>query len=82
LRGNSYNMNKKGQVFGTIVLLIGFFLFYFLFGYNWLTDVSLNMIEVNNLSGIEAFLIANMNIWVLLGVFMSSMLMMFFGGSS
>ena len=75
-------MNKKGQIFGTIVMLLGFFMFYFLFGYSWLTSVSMNMIEVHSLTGIEAFIMANMNIWVMLVVLMSSMLIVFFGGQT
>ena len=74
-------MNKKGAVFTIVFLLIGFFLFYFLFGHDFLTYWSYNMIETHNFSGWEAFLMANMNIWVIISVLLSSMLFVFAGGN-
>ena len=74
-------MNKKAQFFGIIFLLLGFFLFYFLIGYSLLTEVSMNMIEENQLDGLEAFLVANMNVWVVIIALMSSLVAVFVGGA-
>lgn len=75
-------MNKKGQVFTVVVLLIGFIIVYALFGHEFLTTATDNMIETHGFTGGLAWLVGNMDIWLLLSVFMSALLAAFFGGSS
>lgn len=41
----------------------------------------MNMIEENQLDGLEAFLVANMNVWVVIIALMSSLVAVFVGGA-
>lgn len=75
-------MNKSGQILAPLFFIIGFFVAYFLFGYDMITTFSMQMIETNNLSGIEAFLVANLNIFTLVIGILSSLVLAFIGGSS
>ena len=75
-------MNKKAQLpilsifFGLVVFIILWAMF---FG-NWLNEWANFMIVNNSLTGLEAFLIAYINVWVFLGVIISIVVSVYFGG--
>lgn len=75
-------LGKKGQVailavvFGLLVFVILWAMF---FG-AWVNTWSQQMITVNSLTGIEAFLVANMNLWIGFGVMLGSIGAIYFGG--
>jgi hypothetical protein len=75
-------MHKKGQLvmmavfFGLIIFVVLWALF---FG-EWINVWSQQMIVLNNLTGVEAFLMSNMNLWVGLGVVFGSVSYLYFGG--
>ena len=54
-------MNKKADtVFTVIFYMILAGLVIFMFAGKWLADNSLKAVEINNLTGVEAFLLSNM----------------------
>lgn len=63
-------MNKKGQlgVLGVIFSLFIFFLFWAMAGGKLLKEYGEQAIEEYGYTGIIAFILANMNLWVLIGV--------------
>lgn len=77
-------MNKKGQlavlgiVFGLMIFLILFALFFASFVNTWAQQ----MITLNGLTGVEAFLMANMNLWIVIGTLIGAIGTLYFGGSS
>lgn len=76
-------MNKTGQI-GLINLvfgLIAFFILWVLFLGEWLNEWAVKMITDNSLTGIEAFLIGYINLWVFLGLFIGVMAYVYLGGS-
>ena len=76
-------MNKNAQI-GLINLvfgLIGFFILWVLFLGEWLNEWALKMITDNSLTGIEAFLMNYINLWVFLGLFIGVMAYVYLGGS-
>jgi hypothetical protein len=66
-------MNSKGQIVGFIGSVIVFLIVWALFLGKWLNEWTNYTITANNLTGIEAFLLANLNLFVLvfliLGIF-------------
>jgi len=63
-------------IFGLIVFMILWALF---FG-SWINTWAQQMITVNSLTGIEAFLVANMNLWVGAGTLIGAVSVLYFGG--
>ena len=75
-------MNKSGQV-GLISLvfsLIAFVILWALYLGKWLSDWGQDMITRNSLTGIEAFLAGNLNLWVILGVIVGVLAWTYLGG--
>lgn len=73
---------KKGQT-GILSVILGLIIFFTLWGMffaEWLSYWAQDMVTVNNLSGVEAFLISNINLWVFLGVCLGVIGVMYFGG--
>lgn len=65
-------INKKGAgEIGVILLVIFFFVNYFIWGADWVSDVGNKMITDNSLTGIEAFLYSNLNFWIIMVVILS-----------
>jgi len=60
----------KGQIglISVVFALIMFFLLWALFLAEWLRDVTQDFIIQNELMGIEAFLISNINLWIFCGL--------------
>ena len=76
-------MNRRAQGLGILNLIFGllvFFILWALFFAQWLTFWGQNYITVNSLTGIEAFLAANLNLWVLCGVIFGTLAIIYFGG--
>lgn len=75
-------MNKKAQA-GPIALIffvLIFIVLWFTFLGEWLNTVGQLTISLNNLTGIEAFFFANLNLWVLIfGLFLGSIGWLWFG---
>lgn len=76
------NMNKKGQfaVLGIVFSLIIFLILFVLFFAGWVNTWAQQMIALNSLTGIEAFLVANMNLWIVLGTLIGAIITLYFGG--
>lgn len=74
--------NKKGQfaILGIIFGLIVFLVLWALFFANWLNTWAAQMITVNGLTGIDAFLISYINLWVGIGVLLGAFVSLYFGG--
>ena len=75
-------MNKSAQA-GPLAMI--FLIFIFLINWalwlgEWLSVVGQNMVEVNHITGLEAFFYSNLNMIVLLGVIFGMMAFMYFGG--
>jgi len=65
-----------GVVFGLLV----FFTLYVMFFAKWLANWGESLIIQNDLTGLAAFLSANMNLWVIIGVILGTISMLYFGG--
>jgi len=63
-------MNRKGQlgILSFIFALGVFIVLWALFFASWLGDWAENFIVSQSLTGLEAFLVANINLWVFFGV--------------
>lgn len=75
-------MNRKAQ-FGVLSVIFGIIVFvilWALFFGAWVNTWAQQMITANSLTGIEAFLIANMNLWIGIGVLIGSVGALYFGG--
>ena len=73
-------MNCKGQIIGFLGSVIVFLIVWALFFASWVNEWANTLIESNNLQGIEAFLIANLNIWIFIFLVISIFLFLGFGG--
>ena len=73
---------KRGQIaiLGVIFALIIFVILWALFFGAWVNTWSQQMITVNGLTGVEAFLIANMNLWIGVGVLIGAVSVAYAGG--
>ena len=65
-----------GVIFGLIV----FFILYAMFFAGWLTNVTQNAITDNGLTGIEAFLLSYIHLWVMIGVMLGTLVFIYVGG--
>ena len=75
-------MNNRGQtgIVGAVFALIMFVIIWALWLGSWINEWAERLVVDNSLTGIEAFLAANINLWVILGVMVSFMAYMYFGG--
>ena len=66
----SLSVSSKGQtsVLNVIFSLIGFFILWALWLGEWLSNAGTDLVINNNLTGIEAFLASNLNLWVFFGL--------------
>ena len=74
--GNKGQLAILGVIFGLFIFLILWAMF---FG-AWVNTWSAQMIATNSLTGLEAFLMANMNLWIGFGVLISAVGVVYFGG--
>lgn len=72
---------KKAQISGITVLFmyIAFMIFGAMGLFKWLNDECQRAIVVGSLTGIEAFFIANMVLWVIIAVHLALVLGVMFG---
>lgn len=75
-------MIRKGQsgIIGFFFLLAIFVVMWALFLAAWLAQIGADAITTNSLTGLEAFIWGNLNLWVLLGVLGASAMGVFFAG--
>lgn len=76
-------MNTKGQaaLLGFIFSLITFFIIWAIWLGGILNEWGAKMIEDNGLTGIEAFMAGNLNLWVGLGLFITILWILYAGGN-
>ena len=76
-------MNKKSQsVIGFLFMVLMFIIIWVMFLANWLAEAGRQMIENNNLTGLEAFFYTQLNMVVAIVLIISIMAYLSFGGSS
>jgi uncharacterized membrane protein (UPF0136 family) len=61
-------MNKKGGLVGYFFALAVFILVWAVFLGSWLSQIGADFVTANSLVGLEAFIAANINLWVMFGV--------------
>jgi len=74
--------NHKGQAIPILGIIFGLMIFIVLWAMFFGEQISYwsnNMIDLNNLTGAEAFFMSYMNLWVLIGVILGSLSAMYFG---
>jgi hypothetical protein len=78
-------MNKRGQgipvlgvIFGLVVFVILWFMFFAQQVSYWCTAT----ITQNNLTGLEAFFLAYMNVWIFCGVIFGTLAFLYYGGGT
>lgn len=75
-------MNKKGQMMSILFSLLVFIILWAMFFGKWLADWGQRYIIQHSATGLEAFLMANMNLWVLAGLIIGVVTTLYYGGSS
>lgn len=77
-------MNKKAYAGPVAFIFVAFvfILIWFVWIGGWLSDVGGRAIIDGQLTGIEAFFYANLNLWVLLGFILGIIGYMYFAGGS
>ena len=75
-------MNNKGQLpfISLLFSLLVFFIFWIMFFAKWLSDWGEALIVSQSLTGLSAFLVANMNVWVFIGIILGVLGSVYFGG--
>jgi len=75
-------MNKAGQVgiIGIIFLLLVFLILWAVWLGGWIAETGQNIIAINNLTGVEAFFYANLNLVILFALILGTMAYFYFGG--
>lgn len=64
-------MNKKGSgLIGAIILFMMFLIIWFIWLGKWIGDAGQLIVTANSLTGIEAFFISNLNLVVLVCMFL------------
>lgn len=75
-------MNRKGQGIPVLQVLFGLLIFLILwmsFFANWLQDWANRGIEQNHLTGLEAFFLAYINVWVFCGIILAVLATIYLG---
>jgi len=77
-------MNKKGQlaILGVIFSLLIFVILWAMFFGSWVNLWAQQLVTVNELTGVEAFLVLNMNLWIGVGVLIGTITTVYLGGNS
>lgn len=65
--------NKKAQTSGIVVIFafICAFILGAIFLFKWIIDLSQNAVTTGGISGIEAFFMSNMILWIILAMFLA-----------
>jgi hypothetical protein len=72
--------NKRGTgPIGAILLFLFFIIIWFVWLGGFVAQVGQDMVVSNNLSGAEAFFIANLNVWIMISIILGTMAYMYFG---
>lgn len=72
-------LNKKGYgPIGLIFVVILFVIMWFVWLGSWISDVGVRAVETGNLTGIEAFLYMNLNIIIMVCLFLFIIGFMYF----
>lgn len=76
-------MNNKAQVgpIGFVFLIIVFLIVWMIFLGDWLKDIGQDTIADQSLTGFEAFLWANLNLWTLLALVLGTSAYFYFSGA-
>ena len=74
-------MNKKGQVMSIVFGLIVFIILWAMFFAKWLNDWAEQFIVSSSLTGLEAFFVSYINVWVFAGVIIGVVSVLYFGGN-
>ena len=76
-------MNKRGQlvIMSVAFGLLIFFVFYSIFFAGFLQQQAEQVIEEEQLTGLEAFFWAYINLWVIIGVLLGVLITVYIGGS-
>lgn len=79
-------MNRKGQVGGGIIKVvfgaIAFIILWAMFFAEIINEQCQMMIATYNLTGYEAFLLLNMNLWIGIGLFLGVLGYVYFSGGN
>lgn len=76
-------LGRKGYtVFTVIWVIIVFLIVWFLWLGGWLNDSAQAAINQHSLTGLSAFLLANMNLWVFMAVIIFGLIGIAFGGDT
>lgn len=77
-------MNNKAQVgiVGVILLFLVFFIIWLAVLAPWITEMGQLSIQNGQLSGVEAFFVANLNLFIFIAAILGLMGWMYFGGSA
>jgi hypothetical protein len=76
-------MNKKGVgAIGAIMLFVVFIVMWFVWLGGFVADIGSSVVESNNLTGIEGFFFANLNLTVFICLILGMVGWFYFGGSS
>lgn len=76
-------MNKKGVgIIGSIFFVILFIIMWFIWLAPWITTVGENAIQTNSLQGFEAFLYMNLNLIILVCLFLFLIGFAYFGSEA
>ena len=72
--------NKRGQIVAFLIVVIMFIAMWALFLGKFLSYVGHTAVEQNNITGIEAFVLSNLNLFVFIGLVHGLIAYGFFGG--
>jgi len=75
-------MNRKGQFMSLLFGLLVFIILWVMFFAEWLSSWGAAYIVQHSATGLEAFLMANMNLWVFIGIILGTLSTIYFGGQA
>ena len=75
-------INKRGQIIGFFFLIIIFIAIWAFWLGAWLQEYGSRAISINSLTGLEAFFMANLNLFLFFAILISIFLYLYLGGSS
>lgn len=73
---------RRGQlaILGVIFGLVIFFILWALWLGGWINTVTTDFVTTNSLTGIEAFFITYLNLWIFVGIMLGSISIIYIGG--
>lgn len=79
-----FKKNKRGQ-FGILLFIGSLLIFVFIWAVwlgAWLQDYATTTIQAGTVTGLEAFIIANLNLIIFLGLILTVFIAIYFGASN